>query len=83
VNDAIPLLVHYINALTCSAAYNSDDAENVKKVESRRQLQAVKYGNISEEDVEICNLKSSKILLHIDDGSIKTGKGADVVLWRG
>jgi predicted amidohydrolase YtcJ len=32
--------------------------------------------------LEICNTKSSKILLHIDDGSIKVGKDADMVLWN-
>ena len=65
-----------------TVAYNSDDAEMIRRL-NQEAAKAVKYGGLSEEEAwKYVTLNPAK-LLRIDDkvGSIALGKHADVVLW--
>ena len=82
VNDAIPYNGPIMSQAGVTVAYNSDDAEMIRRL-NQEAAKAVKYGGLSEEEAwKYVTLNPAK-LLRIDDkvGSIALGKHADVVLW--
>lgn len=82
VKDAIPYngaILHKAGVLT---AFNSDDAEMSRRLNTEA-AKAVKYGGLSEQEAfKFVTLNPAK-LLHLDKqmGSIQVGKSADIVIW--
>jgi len=82
VIDAIPYNGAILHEMGVNTAFNSDDAEMARRLNTEA-AKAVKYGGVSEEDAwKFVTLNPAKAL-HIDNrvGSIKVGKDADLVLW--
>ena len=82
VIDAIPYNGPILSEAGVTVAYNSDNAEMIRRL-NQEAAKAVKYGGLSEEEAwKYVTLNPAK-LLRIDDkvGSIATGKHADLALW--
>ena len=83
VIEAIPYNAALMDQMGVVTAINSDDAEMARRL-NQEAAKAIKYGGLTEEEAwKLVTLNPAK-LLHIDDrvGSVKTGKDADLVLWR-
>ena len=82
VIDAIPYNGPILTEAGVTVAYNSDNAEMIRRL-NQEAAKAVKYGGLSEEEAwKYVTLNPAK-LLRIDDkvGSIAPGKHADLVIW--
>ena len=82
VIDAIPYNGPILSEAGVLVAYNSDNAEMIRRL-NQEAAKAVKYGGLSEEEAwKYVTLNPAK-LLRIDDkvGSIAIGKHADLVIW--
>ena len=82
VIDAIPYNGPILTEAGVTVAYNSDNAEMIRRL-NQEAAKAVKYGGLSEEEAwKYVTLNPAK-LLRIDDkvGSIALGKHADLVIW--
>ena len=82
VIDAIPYNGPILTEAGVTVAYNSDNAEMIRRL-NQEAAKAVKYGGLSEEEAwKYVTLNPAK-LLRIDDkvGSIAIGKHADLVIW--
>ena len=82
VIDAIPYNGPILSEAGVTVAYNSDNAEMIRRL-NQEAAKAVKYGGLSEEEAwKYVTLNPAK-LLRIDDkvGSIAIGKHADLALW--
>ena len=82
VIDAIPYNGPILSEAGVLVAYNSDNAEMIRRL-NQEAAKAVKYGGLSEEEAwKYVTLNPAK-LLRIDDkvGSIAVGKHADLVIW--
>ena len=83
VTEAIPYNGAIMHKIGLNVSYNSDDAEQARRL-NQEAAKAVKYGGVSEEDAwKFVTLNPAK-MLHVDDrvGSILAGKDADLVLWN-
>ena len=82
VIDAIPYNGPILTEAGVTVAYNSDNAEMIRRL-NQEAAKAVKYGGLSEEEAwKYVTLNPAK-LLRIDNkvGSIALGKHADLVMW--
>ena len=82
VIDAIPYNGPILTEAGVTVAYNSDNAEMIRRL-NQEAAKAVKYGGLSEEEAwKYVTLNPAK-LLRIDDkvGSVALGKHADLVIW--
>ena len=82
VIDAIPYNGPILSEAGVLVAYNSDNAEMIRRL-NQEAAKAVKYGGLSEEEAwKYVTLNPAK-LLRIDDkvGSIAIGKHADLAIW--
>ncbi len=82
VIDAIPYNGPILTEAGVTVAYNSDNAEMIRRL-NQEAAKAVKYGGLSEEEAwKYVTLNPAK-LLRIDDkvGSIAIGKHADLAIW--
>jgi len=82
VYEAIPYNGAMMHDQGVTVAFNSDDAEQARRL-NQEAAKAVLFGGISEEEaLKFVTLNPAK-LLHLDDrtGSLKAGKDADVVVW--
>jgi imidazolonepropionase-like amidohydrolase len=82
VYEAIPHNGAIMHEQGVTVAFNSDDAEQARRL-NQEAGKAVRFGGVSEEEaLKFVTLNPAK-LLRIDDrtGSLKVGKDADVVLW--
>jgi imidazolonepropionase-like amidohydrolase len=84
VYEAIPYNGALMHGVGLTVSYNSDDAEQARRL-NQEASKAMKYGGVSEQEAwKFVTLNPAK-MLHVDDrvGSIKVGKDADIVLWNG
>ena len=82
VIDAIPYNGPILTEAGVTVAYNSDNAEMMRRL-NQEAAKAVKYGGLSEHEAwKYVTINPAK-LLRIDDkvGSIAVGKHADLALW--
>ncbi|MFQ5447453.1 MAG: amidohydrolase family protein, partial [Saprospiraceae bacterium] len=82
VYEAIPYNGAIMHEQGVTVAFNSDDAEQARRL-NQEAGKAVRFGGVSEEEaLKFVTLSPAK-LLHIEGytGSLKVGKDADVVLW--
>ncbi len=82
VIDAIPYNGPILTEAGVTVAYNSDNAEMMRRL-NQEAAKAVKYGGLSEHEAwKYVTINPAK-LLRIDDkvGSIEVGKHADLALW--
>tara|TARA_Y200000002_G_C22636059_1_gene644705 strand:- start:913 stop:1539 length:627 start_codon:yes stop_codon:yes gene_type:complete len=82
VIDAIPYNGPILTEAGVTVAYNSDNAEMMRRL-NQEAAKAVKYGGLSEHEAwKYVTINPAK-LLRIDDkvGSIALGKHADLALW--
>jgi imidazolonepropionase-like amidohydrolase len=82
VYEAIPYNGALMHEQGVTVAFNSDDAEQARRL-NQEAGKAVRFGGLSEEEaLKFVTLNPAK-LLRVDEytGSLKVGKDADVVLW--
>ncbi len=82
VAEAIPHNGAILHDMGINVAFNSDDPEMARRLNTEA-AKAVKYGGVTEEEAwKFVTLNPAK-MLHVEQrtGSIKSGKDADVVLW--